>query len=254
MAVTPLAPITLDRDAEVPLGTQLTWVLRARITGGELPHGERLPGARELAAHVGVNVNTVRAVFARLEEEGLLEVVHGRGTFVADRAAPLDDAARFAAAVKAEASRRGIDPRAVAAALYMDPPELDRSDRSPLELGGEAGAGPGAAGGGEAAARRALREQIAGLERRLAELPGPAPEGDAAAIPPPLPSEAGRLLTAAELTRERDRLAALAAAAERRAARPPAGAPAAGELPDRARPRTPHTRTRGATLRWLADG
>lgn len=125
-------PISLDRDAEVPLGTQLTWALRARITSGTLPRGERLPGARELAAEVGVNVNTVRAVYARLEEEGLVAIVHGRGTFVADRAAPAGEAARLAAAVEAEARRRGIDPRAVAAALYVGPGERADGDEAGL--------------------------------------------------------------------------------------------------------------------------
>lgn len=121
--VSPLEPISLDRDAEVPLGTQLTWALRARITAGTLPRGERLPGARELAAEVGVNVNTIRAVYARLEHEGLLAIVHGRGTFVSERAVAPDETARLAAAVEAEARRRGIDPRAVAAALYVGPGE-----------------------------------------------------------------------------------------------------------------------------------
>jgi GntR family transcriptional regulator len=244
--VKPLAPITLDRDAEVPLGTQLTWVLRARITGGELARGERLPGARELAAHVGVNVNTVRAVFARLEEEGLLEVLHGRGTFVADRAGPVDDAAQFAAEVKREARRRGIDPRAVAAALYME------GDASP------APAGAAASGSGEAAARQTLRREIARLEQRLAELPALTPEHDAAAVPPPLPSEAGRLLTRAELTRQRDRLAEQVARAREQAEGEPAGREpeAAREQsePARAKRHGPDTHTRRATLRWVPGG
>ncbi|HST39058.1 MAG TPA: GntR family transcriptional regulator, partial [Conexibacter sp.] len=145
--MTSFAPIALDRDAEVPLGTQLTWALRARISGGELAAGTRLPGARELAAQSGVNVNTVRAVYARLADEGLLLIAHGRGTFVAARPRG-DDATALAAAVTSEARRRGIDPREVAAALYV-----------------QEGAEP------SADERRALRSEIAMLERRLAELP-----------------------------------------------------------------------------------
>ncbi|ADB49140.1 GntR family transcriptional regulator [Conexibacter woesei] len=185
--MSPFDPIALDRDAEVPLGTQLAWVLRARVTTGQLPAGERLPGARELAAHVGVNVNTVRAVFARLEEEGLLQVVHGKGTFVADGPPPETAVAELAAAVTSEARRRGIDPRAIAAALYVEP------------------ADDGAAG--DAASRRALREQIAALEAQLAALPALPPTGDAAAVPPPRPSGAGRLLTTVELEQQRTVLA-----------------------------------------------
>ena len=62
--------LRVDRAAELPLGTQLTWKLRALITGGALAAGDRLPSVRELAVQAGVNVNTVRAVYGRLETEG----------------------------------------------------------------------------------------------------------------------------------------------------------------------------------------
>ena len=48
--------------------------------------GDRLPSVRELADIAGVNVNTVRAVYARLESEGRVSSEQGRGTFVAARA------------------------------------------------------------------------------------------------------------------------------------------------------------------------
>lgn len=244
------APISLDRAAEVPLGTQLAWVLRSRIASGQLRRGERLPGARELAGQVGVNVNTVRSVFARLEEDGLLEVIHGKGTFVTDGPRPASAVAELAAAVTSEARRRGIDPRAVAAALYVEPP----------------------AAAGDANARRLLREQIGALEGQLAELPPLPPAGDSAAVPPPRPSAAGRLLTTAELERLRDELTAQVADARHRqdaqpgtaddAAQP---APAVSTPPTarRVRGRAPihdpatHAggRRRGsATLRWVPGG
>jgi DNA-binding transcriptional regulator YhcF (GntR family) len=74
--------LRVDRDAEVPLGTQLAWKLRALIETGDLGADARLPSVREAAASAGVNVNTVRAVYARLEREGLVSTEHGRGTFV----------------------------------------------------------------------------------------------------------------------------------------------------------------------------
>jgi DNA-binding transcriptional regulator YhcF (GntR family) len=75
--------LRVDRAAELPLGTQLTWKLRALITGGALAAGDRLPSVRELAVQAGVNVNTVRAVYGRLETEGTIRSEQGRGTFVA---------------------------------------------------------------------------------------------------------------------------------------------------------------------------
>ena len=64
--------LTLERGGDLPLGTQLAWKLRAAMASGELRRGDRLPGVRELADAAGVNVNTARAVYARLAEQGLI--------------------------------------------------------------------------------------------------------------------------------------------------------------------------------------
>lgn len=71
----------VDRHSDLPLGAQLARSLRDWIAGAE--PGARLPSVRDLAAEAGVNVNTVRAVYQRLENEGLLSSEQGRGTFVA---------------------------------------------------------------------------------------------------------------------------------------------------------------------------
>lgn len=72
----------LDRDSGVPLGVQLAEKLRQHIDRGRLNAGDKLPSVRQMADMAGVNVNTVRTVYARLEQEGLLVSEHGRGTFV----------------------------------------------------------------------------------------------------------------------------------------------------------------------------
>jgi DNA-binding transcriptional regulator YhcF (GntR family) len=79
--------LRVDRAGEVPLGTQLAWKLR-ELVAERLAPGDRLPSLRAVAAAAGVNVNTVRAVYARLEADRLVRSEQGRGTFVADRAAP----------------------------------------------------------------------------------------------------------------------------------------------------------------------
>jgi DNA-binding transcriptional regulator YhcF (GntR family) len=75
--------LRLDRDRGVPLGAQLEARLRTAIETGSLAAGDRLPSLRHVAAEAGVNVNTVRAVYARLEAGGAITTEQGRGTFVA---------------------------------------------------------------------------------------------------------------------------------------------------------------------------
>jgi GntR family transcriptional regulator len=75
--------LQLDRESGVPVGTQLAWRLRAAIEGGELGPGDKLPSLRDAAAAADVNVNTVRAAYAKLEAAGIVTTEQGRGTFVA---------------------------------------------------------------------------------------------------------------------------------------------------------------------------
>jgi len=82
---------SLDRDSAVPLGVQLAQKLAEAIRAGELNPGDQLPSVRQMASLAGVNVNTVRTVYGRLEQQGLLTSEHGRGTFVRG-AAPADGA------------------------------------------------------------------------------------------------------------------------------------------------------------------
>lgn len=74
--------LRLDRDSGVPVGTQLAWRLRSAIERGELAPGDRLPSLRDAADEAGVNVNTVRAAYAKLEAAGVVITEQGRGTFV----------------------------------------------------------------------------------------------------------------------------------------------------------------------------
>jgi DNA-binding transcriptional regulator YhcF (GntR family) len=184
----------VDRESEVPLGTQLVWKLRTLIATGVLQPGARVPGIRELAESAGVNVNTVRAVFARLEEQGLLATEHGRGTFVADGVRADAILAEMARAAIAQAAQAGVDPRELAAALFVATGVPAAAERSPAA----ADRSPAAA---ERAERRALRAEIERLERELAHLDrlGPLVEPPGEAAP--------RVLTAAELRDVRDDVA-----------------------------------------------
>lgn len=74
--------LKLDQSSDVSYVGQIRGQIALRIADGELPPGTRLPAVRTLAAQLGVNVNTVRAAFARLEADGLVATRHGVGTTV----------------------------------------------------------------------------------------------------------------------------------------------------------------------------
>jgi DNA-binding transcriptional regulator YhcF (GntR family) len=75
--------LRVSRESGLPLGLQLVQRLRSQIESGALQPGNRLPSVRDAALAAGVNVNTVRAAYGRLEREGLVRSEQGRGTFVA---------------------------------------------------------------------------------------------------------------------------------------------------------------------------
>lgn len=80
--------LRVDRGSGIALGAQLAGGIRAAVKSGALAPGDRVPSVRELAESAGVNVNTVRAVYSRLEAEGVVRSEHGRGTFVEGARAP----------------------------------------------------------------------------------------------------------------------------------------------------------------------
>ena len=75
--------VKVDRDDSAALHEQVAAEIRRAIADGEAQPGERLPPARDLAAVIGVNRNTVLRALRELRGEGLLEFRRGRGITVA---------------------------------------------------------------------------------------------------------------------------------------------------------------------------
>lgn len=74
--------LEIDVSSPVPLHEQVAGAIRRAIAEGEAVPGERLPPARDLAAVLGVNANTVFRALRTLRDEGLLEFRRGRGVTV----------------------------------------------------------------------------------------------------------------------------------------------------------------------------
>ena len=75
--------VKIDRQEATDLFEQVAAEIRRAIAEGEAKPGERLPPARDLAAVLGVNTNTVLRSLRLLRDEGLLEFRRGRGIHVA---------------------------------------------------------------------------------------------------------------------------------------------------------------------------
>jgi GntR family transcriptional regulator len=74
--------VKVDRNDRLVLHEQVAGEIRRAIADGEAKPGERLPPAKDLAAVLGVNTNTVLRALRQLRDEGLLEFRRGRGVTV----------------------------------------------------------------------------------------------------------------------------------------------------------------------------
>ncbi|MEU4478494.1 GntR family transcriptional regulator [Micromonospora sp. NPDC023966] len=108
--------IRIDQDSAVPPYEQVRGQLAGMIGDGRLAVGTRLPAVRQLAADLGLAVNTVARAYRELESAGLVETRGRHGTVVAPgRDDATDRLHRAAAEYAAEALRLGVPPdRAVA--------------------------------------------------------------------------------------------------------------------------------------------
>lgn len=74
--------LQISRQERLAIYRQIAEQIRTQINNGELPAGSRLPTVRQLAADLGVTRLTVQNAYNRLRDDGLIESVVGRGTFV----------------------------------------------------------------------------------------------------------------------------------------------------------------------------
>lgn len=100
--------VKVDRGAPLDLHEQVAGEIRRAIADGEARPGERLPPAKDLAAVLGVNTNTVLRALRQLRDEGLLEFRRGRGitvTGTAQQSAVLERATELVAFARTQGYR-----------------------------------------------------------------------------------------------------------------------------------------------------
>jgi len=74
--------ITIDETDHRPLYRQVVDEIKALIARGDLKAGSSLPPVRQVAADLGVNLNTIAFAYRKLQEEGMIKVRHGSGALV----------------------------------------------------------------------------------------------------------------------------------------------------------------------------
>lgn len=96
--------LRVDPASGVPPFEQVRLAVIGAVRDGRLPAGTRLPTVRELAAELGLAVNTVARAYRELETAGVVETRGRKGTFAAG-SDPAETAMAVAARVYADTAR-----------------------------------------------------------------------------------------------------------------------------------------------------
>lgn len=76
--------ILLNNSSMVPIYEQLMDQIKNEIINGSLKAGSPLPSVRALSGQLKISALTVKKAYDRLDEEGFIVTVHGKGSFVAE--------------------------------------------------------------------------------------------------------------------------------------------------------------------------
>lgn len=94
-------------SAEAPF-EQVRRQIAAATSAGDLEPGRKLPTVRQLAADLGLAVNTVARAYRELESERIIETHGRRGTFVASRRATNQTTSALVAQFVADVRAQGL--------------------------------------------------------------------------------------------------------------------------------------------------
>ena len=72
----------LQPSSGIPIYKQIIKQIKHAAAGGLLNPEDQLPSVRELSENLTINPNTVSKAYQELEREGIIDIIHGVGTFV----------------------------------------------------------------------------------------------------------------------------------------------------------------------------
>lgn len=74
----------VNPKSKQPIYEQLLEQLRRQLILGVAQAGQPLPSVRQLATELGINPNTIQKAYRRMEAEGMIVSVPGKGSFISD--------------------------------------------------------------------------------------------------------------------------------------------------------------------------
>ena len=75
--------LIINNSSMIPIYEQITDQVKRGIVSGSLKENDLLPSVRSLAGELRISSLTVKKAYDRLEDEGFVVTVHGKGTYVA---------------------------------------------------------------------------------------------------------------------------------------------------------------------------
>ena len=74
--------LIINNSSQVPIYEQIAGGIRESMAKGELKENDALPSVRALSSELRISSLTVKKAYDKLEEQGLVTTVHGKGTYV----------------------------------------------------------------------------------------------------------------------------------------------------------------------------
>ncbi|MCC6586685.1 MAG: GntR family transcriptional regulator [Bryobacterales bacterium] len=121
--------LAVDLNDNRPIYQQLVEQIKALIARGDLREGMALPSVRQVAADLGVNLNTVAIAYRELQDQGLLAVRHGAGTVVASRRLTECDPGELARPLRSALTHLVLAGLSKAAIKQLVQSELEKLDQ-----------------------------------------------------------------------------------------------------------------------------
>ena len=86
--------VQIDYKAGNPVYLQIVEQVKYAAATGAMRPGEHLPPIRPLAEKLRINRNTVAKAYNELENQGVIETLHGKGSILSNNDSPLKKSVR----------------------------------------------------------------------------------------------------------------------------------------------------------------